>query len=154
MTEYSRVPVTWKPAIRPHFFPDNMPSTLVRFKKCASVLGITTGLLWQATLIDERGLDDQHIKKRPWTYSCDEVMLMMRLLKRPGQAAFERYLLSKLEREVAKGQWPHPYADALIMPDVLGLPLQRATRIFRAPVRTPARAPVGVTDEEFERAMQ
>lgn len=153
--EYSRVPVTWKPAIRPHFFPPNMPSTLVRGKKTASVLGISPALLYKATLIDELGLDDQHLKKRPWTYSCDQVILLMRLLKRPGQAAFERYLLAKLEREVAKGQWPHPYPDCLIMQDVLGLPLPpQRPRIFRAPVRTPARAPVGVTDEEFERAMQ
>jgi len=140
--EYMLVPVTWKPVIRPAFFPREMPSTLVRAKKTASVLGISEDQLSRATITDDRGIDNQHIKPRPRTYSCDQVMLLMRLLRRPGQAAFERYLLAKLEKEVAKGKWPHPYPDCFIRPDALGLVLVSEKRRLRP-----------ITDAEFERAM-
>lgn len=144
--EYSLVPVTWKPAIRPSFFRPGMPSTLVRAKKTASVLGISLEKLDQATIIDDRGLDTQHIKARPATYSCDQVLMLMRLLRRPGQAAFERYLLAKLEKEVAKGEWPHPYPDSYIMPDALGL-------VLVSEIRRPRPRPRPMTDAEFESAM-
>ncbi|MBT9244914.1 hypothetical protein KM031_02120 [Gemmobacter fulvus] len=140
--EYMLVPVTWKPAIRPRSFASDMPSTLVRATKIASVLGITKDKLDRATIIDDRGLDTQHIKPRPRTYSCDQVLMLMRLLRRPGQAAFERYLLAKLEKEVEKGQWPHPYPDSYIMPDALGLVLVSEKR-----------RPRPISDAEFERAM-
>lgn len=146
--EYSLVPVTWKPAIRPHFFRPGMPSTLVSARKTARVLGISLEKLDRATIIDDRGIDTQHIKPRPPTYSCDQVMLLMRLLRRPGQAAFEKYLLAKLAKEVEKDVWPHLYPDSFIMPDALGLVLVSETRWPK-----PQPQPRPMTDAEFARAM-
>lgn len=146
--QYALVPVTWKPAIRPTFFRPSMPSTLVTAKKAAKVLGISREKLDHATIIDDRGIDTQHIKSRQATYSCDQIMMLMRVLRRPGQAAFERYLLAKLAKEVEKDVWPHLYPDSFIMPDALGLVLVSETRWPK-----PQPRPLPMTDAEFARAM-
>ncbi len=112
-------PVSWKPPIRPVDLPKDMPTAVVSTVKAAKALGVTPAQLLAATVVDWRGLTPKTINKTPNTYSCDQVIELMKRRRRPGVAAFERALLAKLRSNLDTGRRNYRYPDAYICEDFL-----------------------------------